>query len=99
MNQKTIDPAVLHAIGITLEPDKEAELLAKLQQTLEERIGEAIIELLSPEQAAELEKLVDKGDEAEISTWIAANIPDYAEIVQDEYDILMGEVAQNADKF
>lgn len=96
---KTIDPALLRAMGIILDPQKEAELIAKLQQILEERIGSTIIESLSPEQAEELEELVNKGDESAVSAWISANITDYEQIVSDEYDMLMGEVAQDADKF
>ena len=98
MNNTAIDAATLHSLGITLDPEKEAALIATLQKTLEERVGVAIIELLSDEKAAELESLTEQGSQEQISEWIAANVPDYEEIVKDEYSMLLGEVVQNADK-
>lgn len=99
MKNTTIDPAVLHSIGIVLDPAAEAELIEALQKALESRIGLAIIELLDEDAAVELDKLTDEGDQAKVSEWIAVHVPEYQQIVQDEYDILMGEVAKDIDKF
>jgi hypothetical protein len=99
MKNTTIDPAILRSIGIVLDPAAEAELVDTLQQVLEERIGLAIIELLDENAATELDKLTDEGNQAKVSEWIATHVPDYQQIVRDEYDILMGEVAEDADKF
>ena len=99
MKNTTIDPAVLHSIGIVLDPAAEAELVEALQKALESRIGLAIIELLDEDAAAELDRLTDERDQAKLSEWIATHVPDYQQVVQDEYDILMGEVAKDVDKF
>lgn len=32
-----------------------------------------------------------------VQDWLVANVSDLQEIAQDEYDILMGEIAANAD--
>lgn len=96
--QPTIDPALLRSVGIALSPGKEAELIAQLQKTLEERVGLEIIDQLDDEKAAELENVSAEGDQEAQTAWIAANVPDYEQIVQDEYDVLMGEVAERAGK-
>lgn len=92
-----ITPEVLRSLGIVLPKEKEDVLVAVLQQNLEERIGADIIETLTPEKADELNKLAEADDEAVTSKWIVENVPDYAQIIQDAYDILLGEVVNSAD--
>jgi hypothetical protein len=99
MNNTTIDPKVLQAIGIQLSANDEADLLERLQKTLEERIGLTIIESLDAATASVLNKIADHGSQEELTQWLTLHVPDYGELVKIEYDILMGEVAQNADKF
>lgn len=98
MNDKTIDPAVLQALGIALSPEEEAVLVAKLQEALEERIGAEIMSFLSEAEAVELQRLAETGSPEQIREWVTVHVPDYQAIAQDEYDILMGEVAEYADE-
>jgi len=83
----------LTSMGINLPEDKMAEFQAHFAETLEERVGLAIFDLLSDEEAEELLSLQD--NEEASSEWITSHVPDYEEVVQDEFDILMGEIAQN----
>jgi len=95
----TLPKDLFTSLGITLGPI-EAEAFEKhFRETLDERVGLAIFDLLDDAHATELIELQAKGDDEAIMTWIKTNVPDYDEIVQDEFDILMGEVAQNANAF
>lgn len=91
----TLDDNFLASLGLNL-PEAEAETFkAHFLETLEERVGLAIFDLLSDEEAEELLSLQDN-DEAS-SAWIKQHVPDFEDIVQDEFDILMGETAENAE--
>lgn len=96
MNLITTD--TLHELGIHKSDAEEAELVEHFTTTLNERVGTTIIEALDDEQATELMELTAKDDKAEINEWLQLNVPEYGEIVRAEYDILMGELADGADK-
>ena len=85
----------LEAIGATTEGDVSA-LLTHLNETLEERVGVAISELLDEEKLKELVELQDKADDKVVGEWINDNVPDLQQIAEDERDILLGELADNA---
>ena len=89
-------PELLTNLGINLSTDDQASLLDELQTTLQERVGLAIFDLLDDDEANTLLALQEKGDDKAISNWIAANVPEYSDVVQDEYDILVGELAEKA---
>lgn len=95
----TIDQNLLKAIGVNLPEDQLAKFTGHVIQTLEERVGIAIMELLDDEEAAELIALNEAGDETAVAAWLEENLPEYKEVIQDEFDILMGEIAENADQF
>ena len=83
-------------LGITLS-DQDYELLAEhFESTLNERVINEIVLELSPEQATQLAGLEQASDD-EVLTWLQTNVPDVADIVSDEVDILLGELADNSD--
>ena len=83
-------------LGITLS-DQDYELLAEhFESTLNERVINEIVLELSPEQATQLAALEQASDD-EVLAWLQANVPDVADIVSDEVDILLGELADNSD--
>lgn len=83
----------LEVAGITL-PETEAEaFLEHANQTLEERIGAEITESLTDEEVTEMVEVQKAGDEPALQTWLIQHIPDLKEIVEDEIDILLGELA------
>lgn len=92
----TIDPTILKSLGIELDAEAQATFIDHLNDTLQERIGLSLMEELSDEDGALLIELSESGDQEAMTAWLQANIPDYQQIIRDEYDILMGEVAQNA---
>ena len=89
-------PELLTTLGISLSSDDQTSLLNELQTTLQERVGLAIFDLLDDDEANTLLNLQEKGDDNTISKWIVANVPEYSDLVQDEYDILVGELAEKA---
>lgn len=97
--QDYITKDALLALGINLGDQDIDSLLAHLNDTVEERIGAEITESLSDEQLQELIALQDANpeDDEKIGEWIAAHVPDYEAIVQDNIDITLGELAEGAD--
>lgn len=94
----TIDPSLLATLGVNMSEEEQKSFAEHLQATLEERVGLAVTELLDDDKVAELIELTQNGDDTATTAWLEQNVPDYKDVIQDEYDILMGEVAENADK-
>lgn len=95
----TISPQTLTDLGIDLPSDKLEELLDHLQDTLEKRIGEEVVSFLTSTQLDEYLKLQETSDLEAQSKWLKKALPDLDEIVEDEYNILLGEVATDYQKF
>ena len=87
----------LITLGINLTNRDVDSLLTHLNATIEERIGAEITEELSDEQLDEMIAMQDSATDEELSEWIAKNVPEYIEIVQDIIDMVVGELAQGAD--
>jgi hypothetical protein len=93
----TIDNNLLTSLGITMPANQEEDFLDYFYTSLEERVAWAITELLTDEEFDELLDLEQRADDATISNWINAKVPDVSAVIQDEFDILLGELAENAD--
>lgn len=88
----------LLSLGIDLSDQDIDSLIAHLNDTVEERIGAEITESLTDEQLSELLDLQEStDDDNKIGEWIATHVPEYEQIVQDNIDITLGELAENAD--
>lgn len=97
MQEQYVTLQTLQSFGVQVDDATAASLLEHLNDTVEERIGAEITESLSDEQLKELLDLQEAGTEDQVGEWIAQHVPDYAQIVQDNIDITVGEVAQNTD--
>ncbi|MEO8691698.1 MAG: hypothetical protein ABI397_02825 [Candidatus Saccharimonas sp.] len=86
----------LQDIGLELDDETFAALADHTDSTLHERVISEITDELSPEQAAELASLQNADDDI-LQLWLVDNVPDLQEIVADEIDILLGEIAENSD--
>ncbi len=95
--QHYITVETLREFGITIDETTVTALLSHLNDTIEERIGAEIIESLDDEQLKELLALQETGTEDQVGEWIAAHVPDYEQIVQDNIDITVGELAESTD--
>ena len=83
----------LDAASIIVAEDEVEAYLAQANQTLAERIGAEITDSLTDEEIDEMVGVQEAGDTAALQAWLIANVPELGEIVQDEVDILLGELA------
>lgn len=94
----TITTDTLHDLGIHKSEAEEAALIEHFTATLQERVGMTILDLLDDEQATQLLELTEKDEPDETTAWLQLTIPEYPEIVEAEYEILLGELADTAEK-
>lgn len=87
---------ILDTLGIQLSDEDFASLAEHFEATLDERVFSEIVLELSPEQAQQLAAMQQSSDE-ELLAWLQANVPALSEIVADEIDILLGELAENSE--
>ena len=92
-----ITKQLLDEAGIDLTGQDVHALLAHLNQTLEERVGTEITESLDDTQLEALLAVQENGSDEEVGAWLEKNVPELQEITQDEIDILLGELSENAD--
>jgi len=92
-----LDKTTLSSLGINLSDTEAKAFIEHFEETLQQRVGLEIFNLLDDEKAQELVALQESADEKTINEWVKAHVPDYEAVVQDEFDILMGEVADNAE--
>ncbi|MDB5165346.1 MAG: hypothetical protein JWM00_236 [Candidatus Saccharibacteria bacterium] len=97
MDQPLITKELLDEYGIELGDQDVAALLAHLNTTLEERVGMEITESLSEDQLKALLTVQESGNDEAVGAWLEQNVPELQEITQDEIDILLGELAENAE--
>lgn len=97
MNHKFITQELIDALGIDLSGQDTEALLTHLNETLQERVGTEITEELDDKQLQTLLDMQATATEDEIGEWLEQAVPDLQEIVQDEIDILLGELAENSD--
>lgn len=97
--EPAITPLLLASTGVDVPDDQVEALLDYMNEILEERIGEAVVETLDDAQLSELAKLHETGSDQDIQTWMNDNVKDLVDIIQDETDILLGETAEHRDAF
>jgi hypothetical protein len=92
-----IDNSLLVDVGLGSLPDTEKNsFLRHIYETLEMRVGIRLADQMSNEQLDEFEKYFEAKDDAGAFKWLETNFPNYKEIVQEEFDKLKAEVAQQA---
>ncbi len=94
-----ISTKILEELGIELPETEQEKLLDHLQTTLDNRVGEEVVSFLSTEQLDEYMQLQETANLASQHAWLLKALPDLDEIVEDEYNILIGELADNPDRF
>jgi hypothetical protein len=98
MQPQYITQSTLVTLGIDLSGEDVDALLDDLNETLQERVGTELTQALSEDQLKELVDLQESASEAEIGTWLQKNIPDMQQIIQNEIDILIGEIVEDEDE-
>lgn len=97
--QDYITREILDEFGIKI-PDgaDEKMLLETLNDELAARVGREIAEEIDDEKFDEMVALQESDDAEKLQKFLAENVENLAEIVEDERDILLGEIAENAEK-
>jgi len=93
-----VTKAQLNSIGISLPDDQMQALIQHVEETINERISEEVVESLSDDQLKELVELQTGNASAEeIDAWIRERVPEYDEIIEDNVAIVLGELVENSD--
>jgi hypothetical protein len=87
------EDGIRRTVGDAVSEAEIQELLLLAYSDLQVAVGVALSEGLSDERLAEFEGLIDAGDEEGASRWLALNRPDYKEIVEAEFSVLLTRLA------
>ncbi len=98
MNHFYITQSTLEALGFDLTGEDVEALLDHLNETLQERVGIEIAESLDEDQLKTLADMQENASEQELGEWLEKHIPNMHEIVQNEIDILIGEIAETEEE-
>lgn len=93
-----ITKAQLNSVGINLPDDQAQALIQHVEDTVNERISEEIVDSLDDVQLAELVAL--QGDDVpaeQVEAWIRERVPEYDEIIEDNVTIVLGELVENSE--
>ncbi len=86
----------LNQIGVNIS-DEDAEKLSEyFETTLDKRVMDSIVSELSDEQLEELQQMKNNPNE-QLMNWLSSNVPSLKEIIEEETDILLGELAEHSD--
>jgi hypothetical protein len=92
-----IDAEYLREVGLGDLSDWEKNLFLKhVYETLEERVGLELADLMTNTQLDEFEIFFDQKDDAGAFSWLEENFPSYKEIVEAKYEELKAEVIRLA---
>ncbi len=86
---------LLEDLGLNLSEADFTSLSEHFESTLDHRVINEIVMELEPDQAKQLATMQQSSDE-ELLAWLQANVPSFADIVSDEVDILLGELADSS---
>lgn len=93
-----LDKTLLSELGIQLSEQDFESLSEHFDTTLRTRVIAEIVEELSSEQAVQLASMQGAGDD-QLLAWLHANVTDFGDIVSDEVNILLGELADSSEAF
>lgn len=87
----------LASMNITLSDSQKQALATHIDTTLQQRIINEVVDTMDDDQLREWEAVQEQEDKAQWQ-WLQENIADLDDIVKDEIDILLGEIAADADQ-
>lgn len=99
MDEKFIQEHILTLLNLDYLPDeKKAALLDKMVEVVNQRLFLRIGEKLSPDKKEVLLKILENGQDGEVENFIAENIPDFLQILEEEILKLKQELAEQTEK-
>jgi hypothetical protein len=93
--EPVITPLLLASTGIDVPDDQVAPLLDYMNELLEERVGEAVVDGLASEQIQDLITLQKNASEEQVTEWIQSHVNNLDDIIEDQVDLLLGEAAEH----
>lgn len=93
----TLSRQFLQSLDINLDNKTYEAFSEHFEKTLEDRVIESILDELNEQQLAELSTLRDQDDQ-HLQVWLQENVPNLNELIKDEIDILLGDLAEDSDK-
>ena len=95
---ETMDERLLEDVGLgALPPAAAHAALVEIYDTLTVRVGQRLLALLAGGEFAELDRLIDAGDEQGVCAWLEDHIPGRERIVREELSLLKKDVAARAE--
>lgn len=86
---------LIKALGIEdLSKDSQDKILLRVFKTVDIKVGIVLAKNLSDDKLVEFQNIVDKSDQAATETWLAANYPDYKELVEAELEAAISDIKQ-----
>jgi len=93
-----ITKQLLNDIGVIMSEQNLEVLSEHFETTLDSRVVNEISQELTTDQLEQLNMLREQGTDEDLGKWLKQNVPDLKEIIDDETAILLGELADGADK-
>ena len=94
-----VDDQFLQAMGLEgLEGEEKQKALDNILQTVNFRVAQRVADTLSEDQLDEFEKLNENSSQEEISKWLADNVTNYMQIIEEETQQLRDRAYETADR-
>lgn len=88
----------LQRIGVNISDQEFAPFRTYFFDTLNNRIIAEVVESLETPQLEQLAAIRNHSED-EVQKWLATNIPNLKDIIEQEISILVGEIAESSDQF
>ena len=97
MEEQFITEDMLTDLGIDLAGEDKVAVLAQLNDTLQERIGVEISQLLDETELEELQELQESSSDEIVDEWLEKHVPNLEDIVSNNVVALLDEMTKDAD--
>lgn len=92
-----LDDKLLEEVGLGRLPgDLRKPMLKHIYNILEERVGLVLAGQMTDSQLDDFERIIDPGDESKGLGWLQKNMPQYKEVVADEFEKLKVDIRDSA---
>lgn len=94
--KQVITKQFIDSLGVSIDAEHHALLEQHFEETLDDRIIKELVHELTDDQLEEL-ALLRQSSTDDVQRWLAANVPDLEEIIEEEMQLLIAELIENKD--
>lgn len=99
MDHVKLDDKLLEELGLDkFEEAEKDKILAKINQSLELRIGSRIAQKVSEEELKKFTELAESGKDEEAAKWLKKQVPDYQQIATEELEKIKTDIKETSRK-